>query len=182
MSEAAGKVNNYVCRDCRGRIVTVSRVEGTTPFLVECRVKPGCKGLMQSSLYRCEQTESPTHEWFRPSLKEAKRQGPDMLHHVRQGGLDIRPISAQQAGATVVLTVGMGWDTYMARVVPRGAPPEQIRETRRAFYAGAGHLVGILDTIASDAISEDLGVQILDRLHAELRAYVQTVGTAAEAG
>jgi hypothetical protein len=94
MSEAAGKVNNYVCRECRGRIVTVNRVQGTTPFLVLCDAKPGCKGMMQSVLYRCDQSERPTHEWFRPTLKEAKRQGLDMLQHVKMGGLDIRPVSA----------------------------------------------------------------------------------------
>lgn len=92
MSEAAGLVNNYTCRACGGRIVTVNRVEGTTPFLVECRVKPGCQGLMQSGFYRCDQAEAPTHEWYLPSLKWARRQGPDMLEHVKQGGLDLRPI------------------------------------------------------------------------------------------
>lgn len=179
MSEAAGKINTYTCRVCAARIVTINRVEGTTPFMLNCRVKPGCKGVMQSGFYRGDQSETPTHEWFRPSIKAARRQGPDMVDHVRKGGLDIRPIVTK--GSTPnALTVGVGWDSYMARVVPPGAPPEQIQECRRAFYAGAANVVGILDAIASDEITEDSGIAILERVHQELRAYVATVGTSAE--
>lgn len=178
MSEEAGKVNNYICQACGGRIVTVNRVKGTTPFMVLCRVKDGCKGVMQSALYRCDQSETPTHEWFKPSLKEAARQGKDMLNHVRDGGLDLRPIVSVPGDS--LLTVGIGWDTYMARVTPRGAPQVQIQETRRAFFAGAAWMMGLLDAIATDAVSEDGGVEILERLHEELRAYVATVGTPLE--
>lgn len=92
MSESSGLVNTYTCRDCAGRIVTVNRDEGTTPFTVLCRAKVGCKGYMTSGFYRGDQSEPPTYEWFRPSLRAAKRQGPDMVEHVRLGGLDLRPI------------------------------------------------------------------------------------------
>lgn len=97
MSEAAGLVNTYTCRDCVGRIVTVNRVEGTTPFTLNCRAKPGCKGFMTSGFYRGDQSETPGYEWYLPSLEEARRQGPDMVEHVRMGGLDIRPIPSEQA-------------------------------------------------------------------------------------
>lgn len=78
------------------------------------------------------------------------------------------------------LSIGMGWATYMARVVPPGAPPTQIIETRRAFYGGAAYLMGILDVISEHDVSEDSGVDILEQIHEELRAYVKTIGTAAE--
>jgi hypothetical protein len=94
MSEAAGKINNYVCRECSGRIVTVNRDDGTTPFRLLCRVRYGCMGLMQSTFYRCDQSEPPTHEWFKPSLKWARRKGPDMLQHVKMGGLALRDVVA----------------------------------------------------------------------------------------
>lgn len=178
MSEAAGKVNNYICRACSGRIVTVNRVKGTTPFMILCKAVPGCQGFMSSAFYRCDQSETPTYEWFKPSLKEAARQGKDMLDHVRKGGLDIRPI-VQTPGATLH-TVGIGWDTYMARVLPPDAPAVQRQETRRAFYAGAAQMLALFDWISTDAVSEDEGVELLERLHVELRAYASTVGTPAE--
>lgn len=34
-------------------------------------------------------------------------------------------------------TLNESWDSYAERVLPKNAPPVQIQETRRAFYAGA---------------------------------------------
>lgn len=159
--------------------MTVNRDEGTTPFTVLCKVKAGCKGYMTSGFYRGDQSETPAYEWFRPSLEEAARQGPEMLEHVRLGGLDLRPVEPEQP-ALSTFKLSVGWDSYMARVVPRGAPSMQIQECRRAFYAGAQQLMGIFDAIATDAVSEGQGVEIIERLHVELRAFVAKVGTVGE--
>lgn len=86
------RINVYTCRTCERSIVTVDRDEGVTPFLLGCRVGGRCAGTMQSACYRADQTLTPTYEWFKPSLKNARRKGPAMLDHVKQGGLDIRPI------------------------------------------------------------------------------------------
>lgn len=94
MSESVGRMNAYSCTVCGGRITTVNVDEGTTPMFLRCAVKPGCKGTMQSHGYKVDQSTKPTHEWFRPSLRQARRQGPDMVDHVARGGLDLRPSGA----------------------------------------------------------------------------------------
>ena len=48
--------------------------------------------------YRMEkgwgQGDQATHEWFKPSLKWARRQGSAMFQHVEMGGLVIRDVVA----------------------------------------------------------------------------------------
>lgn len=95
MTEAAGAVNVYVCRTCKGRIVTKNRQEGTTPFMTGCHATPDCKGTMQSMGYRVNQDEVPTHEWFRPVTTGERRRwlrDPGTAEHVRMGGLVLREV------------------------------------------------------------------------------------------
>ena len=56
------RLNKYLCQECWGEIVTVDRVDGTTPFAIDCRVTPGCAGLMYSSFYSCAQGLRPDWE------------------------------------------------------------------------------------------------------------------------
>ena len=88
-----GRLNQYTCNDCGGTITTVDVDEGVTPMFLGCQVAPTCLGRMASHMYQVQGTPEPTHEWFRPSLKNARRQGPDMFDHVKRGGLDIRSVS-----------------------------------------------------------------------------------------
>lgn len=95
MSEEAGKINGYRCDVCGRLTVTQNRDEGTTPFMIACRAKPGCKGSMQSMVYRIDQTLVPDLIWIRPTPLELanflKKQSPrfhaGIKDHVRQGGL-----------------------------------------------------------------------------------------------
>lgn len=96
-----GRKNVYTCRDCGGQIVTVDSDDGVTPFGLLCRMGGTCLGIMRSSCYQVDQTLAPTHEWFRPSLKNARRKGPAMLDHVKQGGLDLRPITTVEISVRV---------------------------------------------------------------------------------
>ena len=98
MAEESGRVNQYVCRGSRGVITTANLVEGTTPFLVECRAKVGCTGMMESQFYRVDQSLAPGFEWFRPSLREAGKLGNAMVEHVKAGGLDLRPATPTAGG------------------------------------------------------------------------------------
>jgi hypothetical protein len=93
VSEAAGRINTYTCQTCERKIVTVNVDEGTTPMMLGCRAPGRCAGTMVSAGYRCDQSLTPTHEWYRPTLKNARRKGPEMLDHVKQGGLALRAIS-----------------------------------------------------------------------------------------
>lgn len=87
-----GKVNIYVYEACRGHIVTRDRDAGTTPFMTACHATVGCKGKMQSSMYRVfNQDVRESHEWYRPSALEVvptyARQ------HVAMGGLLLRKVT-----------------------------------------------------------------------------------------
>lgn len=69
-------------------------------------------------------------------------------------------------------------DTYLALVYPgQTLQPDQLREVRRAFYAGAEGMFKILvdDVCADGSISEDAGMAILTGLREELRAYARQV-------
>jgi len=75
-------------------------------------------------------------------------------------------------------TVAEMWQDYRREVVPRDAGAIQIQECRRAFYAG----VSVMFTnaaygVARDDVSEDQGVEYFEKIDAELKAYMLTVGT-----
>lgn len=54
-------------------MVTVDIDEGVTPFMEICEK---CKGDMHSSFYRCPQNLIPTHEWYKPTLEQLKKNYP----------------------------------------------------------------------------------------------------------
>lgn len=85
------KKNIYVCDRCFGHIVTTEKVEGTTPFMLECKVTPDCMGVMESSFYRVfDQRMKATFEWYVPDEKDGLSRGE--LDHVEKGGLLLRPL------------------------------------------------------------------------------------------
>lgn len=49
-----------------------------------------------STMYRGAEHLEPTHEWYKPSIKWARRKGPAMLDHVRRGGLVLREIEVRE--------------------------------------------------------------------------------------
>jgi len=88
------RINQYRCQECKSIITTVDIDKGVTPFMLYCRATTGCKGMMESAFYRPLNTNAtPEFEWYKPSMKYAKRKG--MADHVDQGGLAIRPITAE---------------------------------------------------------------------------------------
>lgn len=94
------RINVYTCP--RGHLtVTVDRDEGTTPFMMSCSEGGHpCLQPAQSSLYRVDQALAPTHEWYKPTLKEAKRKdrrARGTLDHVQRGGLLLRRITPAKA-------------------------------------------------------------------------------------
>ena len=68
-----------------------------------------------------------------------------------------------------------GWRTYAEHVLPAGAPSVQTQETRRAFYAGAWHMLNLLAELGEDSVSEDAGVDVLEALTAEARQFSKDV-------
>jgi len=88
------KINVYTCQSCSHQLVTIDLEEGTTPFMVRCEL---CKGDAYSSFYKVPEGLIPTHEWYKPTLKELKKlygNKPNVLagmkEHVKMGGLDLR--------------------------------------------------------------------------------------------
>lgn len=90
-----GKINKYVCAKCGQPTITVDRDEGVTPFMLGCRATPGCDGMGTSSMYRTDQSQRPTHEWYMPEEAEWRRLSKEMREHVKRGGLCIRRIAAE---------------------------------------------------------------------------------------
>ena len=92
----AGAVNSWKCDEC-GRLTNAIHVdEGVTPMFLACRATPGCAGRAVSAGYPSPPV--PPHvadnigwEWYKPTERWARRKGPEMLKHVRSGGLAIRP-------------------------------------------------------------------------------------------
>lgn len=76
-----------------------------------------------------------------------------------------------------VETVAESWQTYRAAVVPQGASPAQVEETRRAFYAGSYFmLMNVAYNIGDDTTSEEEGIEHLEQLKAECETFAKSVG------
>ena len=88
-----GRKNGYTCQKCKDQIVTIDIDEGVTPFALACRATEGCDGMMYSAGYAIPQFLPAQFEWFKPASLE----GYDawMREHIRQGGLDLRPIESK---------------------------------------------------------------------------------------
>jgi hypothetical protein len=63
-----------------------------------------------------------------------------------------------------------GWRSYRDQVLPNGAPPIQLQETRRAFYAGAKALLTVLTNDVTP-LTEDAGVRVLETIDKVLNQF-----------
>lgn len=66
-------------------------------------------------------------------------------------------------------TIQAQWEFFSRHSIPKNAPPMQIQEMRRAFFAGAAGMLGINYLVAE--MSEDAGVQVLEGVRLELDAF-----------
>lgn len=74
------------------------------------------------------------------------------------------------------MLIAEGWESYQRRVMPLDASPSQIKETRRAIYAGVQIMMAIMHGLGDDAISGDEGVAIMESVADELRTFNAMVG------
>lgn len=72
-------------------------------------------------------------------------------------------------------TIQEGWIGYSKGVIPKDASAVQIEETRRAFYAGAAQVLGVMYEVGSRDLSEPAGVGILEGMHEEVRVFISTL-------
>jgi hypothetical protein len=76
-----------------------------------------------------------------------------------------------------VETVAEAFSSYRQAVIPHHAPPVQVEECRRAFYAGSyTMLMNISANIGDDSTSEENGIVQLEALKAECEAFAASVG------
>ena len=84
------KKNRYHCTTCGGIVITEDVDKGVTPFMLACRATIGCKGVMESSFYTCDQSLPATYEFYRPESLDGLP--PQTVDHCMKGGLLLRPI------------------------------------------------------------------------------------------
>jgi DnaJ-class molecular chaperone len=65
-------------------------------------------------------------------------------------------------------TIKEAWTSYARDVLPPDCPAIQLVETRRAFYAGAVGLIGILNDNSAGIQNDEDGVAMLVKIQAEL--------------
>jgi hypothetical protein len=99
MSESlVGRENPYVCQSCGKLTTTVHVDDGVTPFMLNCRATPGCKGMSYSSFYpkgpRPAHVPPPAWEWYRPADDQPLKDWE--ADHVAQGGVLLRPAAARR--------------------------------------------------------------------------------------
>lgn len=74
-------------------------------------------------------------------------------------------------------TVGEEWADYVANILrPAGAGEIQIEECKRAFYAGAFVMFGIVSNIGAEAPDEDTGAARLEQARRECVDYFKNFG------
>jgi hypothetical protein len=72
--------------------------------------------------------------------------------------------------------IAKDWNEYVRQVLPRAASPTQVKETRRAFYAGAQSLLCSIQhgLSAGDGV-EDGDVAMLEAVERELSDFAEAV-------
>lgn len=65
------------------------------------------------------------------------------------------------------------WQSFQDRVVPKDAPPVQVREMRRAFYAGA--MAAITEMAYAGTLDEAAAVKHLEQIKIEALKFADEV-------
>lgn len=67
------------------------------------------------------------------------------------------------------------WLQYMDKIIPKDAHPIQIKESKRAFYAGAASMFELTTNMPEGP--DELGMKHLSNLQNELIEYGRKIGT-----
>ena len=68
------------------------------------------------------------------------------------------------------------WESFEKAVMPKGASLVQQQEMRRAFYAGASAMFGLVTDLGDDDADEGEECKILDGLQNECIEFMSQVG------
>lgn len=85
--ERKGARNRYTCEKCGEHVITENTFDLVTPFMVGCRVTPGCDGMMTSGFYPNElngwsTSIATTHRWVAftdEQIEKFRRDGDDEM-------------------------------------------------------------------------------------------------------
>lgn len=69
------------------------------------------------------------------------------------------------------LSIATAWGSFLRDVIPKDAPPDQIREMRLAFHAGAHAMHAVVKRIGEPDISEAAAMEILTDIDREIAAF-----------
>lgn len=67
------------------------------------------------------------------------------------------------------------WEIYKKIAIPVEAPGVQIREMRRAYYAGVESLLRILWVIGAEDVSEDEATGMIQKVDEECREFAAMI-------
>lgn len=68
------------------------------------------------------------------------------------------------------------WENFRALCLPDDAPAVQVREMRRAFYAGVDCIiVKIMHDLSEGPDVEDRDIELMEGIEAELQAFSQNI-------
>lgn len=106
-------------------------------------------------------------------LRVPERAAYDFLHaFARQRGIPLRIEVGPPAGGEIA----KGWSSYLVTVMSPQAPPIQVRETKRAFYAGAQHfLMSVMRIMDPEAEPTAADLARLEAMDQELQAFAREV-------
>lgn len=67
-------------------------------------------------------------------------------------------------------SIAGNWEDFSGRCIPPDASPNQVRQTRRAFYAGSMTMFGTMTRISDDR-PEDEAMMAMESLWREIQAF-----------
>lgn len=67
-------------------------------------------------------------------------------------------------------TLADEWESYQNEVLPRDAPEIQVTETQRAFYAGAGSLLHLMQIAGGKRHTE--AMEFIESVNRELKEFI----------
>lgn len=92
-----GDINAYVCDTCDKLTVVIHADAGVTPMFLDCLTTENCDGQGTSLGYPAQHAvpqrirDAAVWEWYRPGPFDKILKDKDVLDHITNGGLALRP-------------------------------------------------------------------------------------------
>jgi GTPase SAR1 family protein len=77
-------------------------------------------------------------------------------------------------------TIHDQWVDFQSTALPKDAPPVQLREMRRSFYAGCFAFMMLLDNMSKENISEEASLAMMEGWDDEIKQFADRLKAGAE--